>query len=87
MPKQENGGLLRLFRGYSTVENCCFWVRDVVMREDANRIKQANIVSVMASSRGAILTLLRARQAKRPAQRIQELNASRKKALTALGRL
>jgi hypothetical protein len=57
------------------------------MGEDANRIKQANIVSVMASSRGAILTLLRARQAKRPAQRIQELNASRKKALTALGRL
>ncbi|MGV3721308.1 MAG: ISAs1 family transposase [Actinomycetota bacterium] len=77
--------LLRLFRGHWAVENCCFWVRDVVMREDASPIKQANIVAVMASLRGAILTLLRARQAKRPAQQIRKLNASRKKALTALG--
>jgi hypothetical protein len=77
--------LLRLFRGHWTVENCCFWVRDVVLGEDASPVKQANIVAVMASLRGAILTLLRARQAKRPAQQIRKLNASRSRALTALG--
>jgi predicted transposase YbfD/YdcC len=77
--------LLRLFRGHWTVENCCFWVRDVVLREDASSLKQANLVAVMASLRGAILTLLRARQAKRPAQQIRKLNASRQQALAALG--
>ena len=77
--------LLRLFRGHWTVENCAFWVRDVVLREDASPISTGNIVAVMASLRGAILTLLRARDPKRPARQIRKLNASRKEALRALG--
>ena len=77
--------LLRLFRGHWTVENCAFWVRDVVFREDASPVSTGNIVAVMASLRGAILTLLRARDPKRPARQIRKLNASRKEALRALG--
>jgi len=77
--------LLRLFRGHWTVENCAFWVRDVVFREDASPVSTGNIVAVMASLRGAILTLLRTLSLKRPARQIRKLNASRKKALQALG--
>lgn len=77
--------LQRLVRGHWTVENCCFWVRDVVQGEDDSPVKQANIVAVLASLRGAILTLLRARSSQRPAKQIRQLNASRNKALEALG--
>jgi predicted transposase YbfD/YdcC len=79
------GRLLRLFRGHWTVENCAFWVRDVVLREDASTVRTGNLVAVLASLRGAILTLLRAREPKRPARQIRKLNASRKEALRALG--
>jgi predicted transposase YbfD/YdcC len=77
--------LLRLYRGHWTVENRAFWVRDVVLREDASPVRIGNNVAVLASLRGAVLNLLRATQGPRLAKAIRQLNANRPAALQLLG--
>ena len=77
--------LLRLYRGHWTVENRAFWVRDVVLREDASPVKVGNNAAVLASLRGAVLNLLRATQPRRTEKAIRQLNANRAEALRLLG--
>lgn len=77
--------LLRLYRGHWTVENRAFWVRDVVLREDASPVRIGNNAAVLASLRGAVLNLLRATQGPRLARAVRQLNANRNEALRLLG--
>jgi predicted transposase YbfD/YdcC len=77
--------LLRLFRGHWTVENRAFWIRDVVFREDESSVVTANIVSVIASLRVAVLNLIRGQGSPRVKRTIRKFNANRKAALQAIG--
>lgn len=77
--------LLQLVRGHWTVENRVFWVRDVVLREDASTVATGNIVSVLASLRGAVLNLLKLTGGSRTARTIRGFNGNRTAAFQALG--
>jgi hypothetical protein len=52
--------LLQLWRGRWDIENKAFWVRDMVFREDACRIRTGPAPHLMSVVRNAATTLLRA---------------------------
>lgn len=77
--------LLRLFRGHWTVENRVFWVKDVVLGEDRSPATQANLVAVMAGLRSAVVNVIRSAGLGGAARTLRLFNASRQRAMTALG--
>lgn len=54
--------LLRLWRSRWAIENRAFWVRDVVFREDASRIRTGWAPHVLSVVRNAAITLMRGLQ-------------------------
>lgn len=51
--------LLSWWRGHWGIENGLHWVRDVVLREDASRVRTGSAPQALAGLRNAALTLLR----------------------------
>jgi predicted transposase YbfD/YdcC len=77
--------LLQLVRGHWTIENRVFWVRDVLLREDAHSATNSAVVAVLALLRGAALTLLRAHTGGSVALALNEYTANPWEALNVLG--
>lgn len=77
--------VLQLVRGHWTIENRVFWVRDVLLREDAHSATICAVVAVLALLRGAALTLLRTHAGGSVALALNEYTANPGEALKVLG--
>ena len=51
--------LLRLIRQHWSIKNSWHWVRDVTLREDAHRFREANGVQILAMVRAMAINALR----------------------------
>lgn len=60
-PQQADAAtLLRYWREHWGIENRLHWVRDVVMHEDASRVRKGSAPQALAALRNAALSLMRA---------------------------
>jgi len=64
--------LLAMWRGRWEIENRVFWVRDVVLREDASRIRSGTAPFAVGAVRNAALNYLRARGTANVAAAVRE---------------
>ena len=77
--------LLRHWRNHWGIENCCFYVRDVTLKEDLSRLRTKNSPHNMATLRNAVLTLLHYLRATNIAKTLREHLFHPQKLLTHLG--
>lgn len=63
---------LHIWRSHWGIENRCFYIRDVTLREDASRLRTGQAPRNMATIRNASLTLLRGLGLKNVAQALRE---------------
>jgi hypothetical protein len=63
---------LHIWRSHWGIENRCFYVRDVTLKEDASRLRTGQAPRNMATVRNASLTLLRGLGLKNVAQTLRE---------------
>jgi predicted transposase YbfD/YdcC len=52
--------ILRRWRQHWHIENKLHWIRDVVMKEDASRVRSGNAPQTLAALRNAVLSLIKA---------------------------
>ncbi len=84
-PKGSAADLLGWWRGHWGIENKSHWVRDVVLGEDACRIRKGSAPQAFSTLRNAGLTLLRSLGCTQIAQTLRENAARVDRLLTRLG--
>ena len=66
----------RAVRSHWGIENACHWVLDVVMREDASRIRVGNAAENMSTLRRLALNLLRREKSVKRGVHVKRLKAA-----------
>lgn len=77
--------LLRLTRGHWTIETGNFWVRDVVLGEDASRMGYGKVAMAMTILRGVAITSIKAAGYAGVTEGRRELSAQPNRALALVG--
>jgi predicted transposase YbfD/YdcC len=77
--------ILEINRRHWAIENCLHWVRDVVMGEDACRVRSGSAPQVLAGIRNVVIGLLRRAGAKSIASAERRLSWDARKALALIG--
>lgn len=87
LPPEKAGAatLLQLVRGHWMIETGAFWVRDVLLREDASRVAHGKVAMAMAVCRGLAITLLKTAGYSGVAEGQRAMSANKNRALRLIG--